>query len=183
MSWNDAVQYCNWLSRQEGLTPAYTVSGSSVTWNKGASGYRLPTEVEREYACRAGTTTPFLTGSNVTTNQANYSGNYPYNGNAKGIYHEKTWAVERLKQPGGAKRSAGETGKEAQSRRLCRPRARARAMLIGKIPNLPPYAKRVGHPASNELTPYVKRYAKIHLAFCRKLMQVWHLPLFRQSEP
>ena len=78
VSWNDAVAYCKWLSTKTGKH------------------FRLPTEAEREYACRAGTRTPFNTGENLTTNQANYNGNYPYNNNPKGVYRQNTVAVDSL---------------------------------------------------------------------------------------
>ena len=108
VSWYDAVEFCNALSAEEGLAPYYNVdktqedpdntsSSDTLKWlvtvNSAANGYRLPTEAQWEYACRAGTTAVFNTGDNITTDQANYNGNYPYNGNPEGEYRETTTEV------------------------------------------------------------------------------------------
>ena len=75
VSWEDAVEFCDRLS------------------NHTKRQYRLPSEAEWEYACRAGTTTPFHFGQTITTDLANYNGGRVYGQGPKGVYREETTEV------------------------------------------------------------------------------------------
>ncbi len=80
VSWDDAVAFCKKLSE----LPEEKKAG----WV-----YRLPTEAEWEYACRAGTKTPFHYGDSLSSKQANFSGGFPYGGADKGPFLMRTAKV------------------------------------------------------------------------------------------
>ena len=75
VNWDDAIEFCKRLSNYAGKP------------------YRLPSEAEWEYACRAGTPTPFYFGNTLSTEQANYDGNATYNNSSVGRYRERTSEV------------------------------------------------------------------------------------------
>jgi formylglycine-generating enzyme required for sulfatase activity len=75
VSWFDAMEFCSRLSQRTGRT------------------YTLPSEAQWEYACRAGTNTPFHFGKTITIELANYDGNFTYADGSKGIYRKQITTV------------------------------------------------------------------------------------------
>ena len=96
LAWISAVEYCNARSRLEGLTPAYTVNGMNVTWNRNANGYRLPTEAEWEYACRAGTTTAYNNGASINNDTGWYGGNSGRTTHSVGRKPANAWGLHDM---------------------------------------------------------------------------------------
>jgi len=81
VSWEDCQQFCQKLTRKDGLEGELP------------SPYRMPTEVEWEYACRSGTTSAFHFGDNISTIQANFHANYVSSVGPKGKYRQETTPV------------------------------------------------------------------------------------------
>jgi formylglycine-generating enzyme required for sulfatase activity len=75
VNWYQATEFCKRLSRET------------------KQEYRLPSEAEWEYACRAGTTTPFYFGETIAGELANYNASYTYSGEPKGEYRQQTTPV------------------------------------------------------------------------------------------
>ncbi|WP_461248608.1 formylglycine-generating enzyme family protein, partial [Treponema sp. R6D11] len=114
VSWYDALVFCNRLSVLDGLSPAYSIGGGTDTnaWGKvpkddnkawdaveivaGSNGYRLPTEAQWEYACRAGTTTAYYTGDDISDETGWYRLNSGYKTHQVGLKTANLWGLHDM---------------------------------------------------------------------------------------
>ena len=78
VSWHEAARFCERLSKRTGRA------------------YRLPSEAQWEYACRAGSAAPFHCGATLTTEVANYNGEFVYRSEPKGVYRHTTTEVDQF---------------------------------------------------------------------------------------
>jgi len=95
VSFVDAARFCNKLSERVGLAPCYQIEGDAVTWDERAQGYRLPTEAEWEYACRAGSETAYCFGDDPKQldEYAWYGGNSESRTHAVGRKRPNAWGL------------------------------------------------------------------------------------------
>jgi formylglycine-generating enzyme required for sulfatase activity len=93
VSWYNAINYCNWLSDKEGFPRCYIVKGNEVEFYINRSGYRLPTEAEWEYACRAGTVTEYYWGNDMDGDYCWYNENSSGHGHSAGQKKPNAWGL------------------------------------------------------------------------------------------
>ena len=152
VDWNDAVAFCEWLSLKEGKT------------------YQLPTEAQWEYACRAGTTTPFHFGSVNDGEKANINGDYPYGTETRGPNLKGTSTVGSY-----AGNAFGLYDMHGNAFEWCQDRSDFKA-----------YASRIGVTIDPLITGTTGRIlrggswneAGIH---CRSANRIWFIPRYRSS--